>query len=116
MPGYPRERSSRGANPRDVAPALQRRERLLGFTAGAVPPHQPMRGWLVGGEQVNCRDSPMLTDSKDRISLLRRLLAERILVLDGAMGTSIQTFDLTADDFGGPGLEGRNENLVLSRP
>ncbi len=58
----------------------------------------------------------METAAKDRIALLRRLLRERILVLDGAMGTSIQTLDLTAGDFGGPDLEGCNENLVLTRP
>jgi hypothetical protein len=30
-----------------------------------------------------------------RLAALERLLAERILVLDGAMGTMIQTHDLT---------------------
>src|SRR5438309_4193015 len=44
------------------------------------------------------------------------LLRERILVLDGAMGTQIQAADLTADDFGGPELEGCNEHLVVTRP
>ncbi|HXI90332.1 MAG TPA: homocysteine S-methyltransferase family protein, partial [Blastocatellia bacterium] len=48
--------------------------------------------------------------------LLEELLAERILVLDGAMGTAIQARHLTADDFGGAQLEGCNENLVLTRP
>ncbi|MBV9743072.1 MAG: methionine synthase, partial [Acidobacteriia bacterium] len=43
-------------------------------------------------------------------------LAERVLVLDGAMGTMLQQMHLTADDFGGPALEGCNENLVLTRP
>jgi 5-methyltetrahydrofolate--homocysteine methyltransferase len=47
---------------------------------------------------------------------LRELLRERILVLDGAMGTMLQQANLTAEDFGGPDLEGCNENLVLSRP
>src|ERR1700676_3586132 len=47
---------------------------------------------------------------------LRELLRERILILDGAMGTMLQQVDLTADDFGGPHLEGCNENLVLTRP
>src|SRR5271157_164315 len=47
---------------------------------------------------------------------LRELLAERILVLDGAMGTMLQQRDLTAADFGGPALEGCNENLVKTRP
>jgi 5-methyltetrahydrofolate--homocysteine methyltransferase len=47
---------------------------------------------------------------------LRELLRERILVLDGAMGTMLQQQDLTAADFGGPHLEGCNENLVMTRP
>ena len=44
------------------------------------------------------------------------LLRERVLVFDGAMGTNLQTLGLTAADFGGPGLEGCNDHLVLSRP
>ncbi len=44
------------------------------------------------------------------------LLNERILVLDGAMGTMIQQRNLTAADFGGAQFEGCNENLVLTRP
>jgi 5-methyltetrahydrofolate--homocysteine methyltransferase len=47
---------------------------------------------------------------------LRELLRERILVLDGAMGTMLQQANLTADDFGGAHLEGCNENLNLTRP
>jgi len=43
-------------------------------------------------------------------------LATRVLVLDGAFGTWVQARDLTADDFGGPDLEGCNEHLVLTRP
>jgi 5-methyltetrahydrofolate--homocysteine methyltransferase len=54
--------------------------------------------------------------ANDRIVALKRALAERILVLDGAMGTSIQALDLGPADFGGPELEGCNENLVLTRP
>src|SRR6185369_10157939 len=52
----------------------------------------------------------------DRSRLLQAQMNERILVLDGAMGTAIQALDLNADDFGGPALEGCNENLVLTRP
>lgn len=44
------------------------------------------------------------------------VLKERVLVFDGAMGTSIQALGLTAADYGGPGLEGCNDYLVLSRP
>ena len=47
---------------------------------------------------------------------LRDLLRERVLVLDGAMGTMLQQASLDADDFGGPDLEGCNENLVMTRP
>lgn len=47
---------------------------------------------------------------------IKALLRERILVLDGAMGTMIQARNLTAADFGGPELEGCNENLNLTRP
>src|SRR6267154_4163777 len=47
---------------------------------------------------------------------LRDLLSQRILVLDGAMGTMLQQRNLTADDFGGAALEGCNENLVRTRP
>lgn len=49
-------------------------------------------------------------------SALRELLRERILILDGAMGTMLQQAHLTAADFGGSHLEGCNENLVLTRP
>jgi 5-methyltetrahydrofolate--homocysteine methyltransferase len=42
--------------------------------------------------------------------------AERVVVFDGAFGTGIQSRNLTADDFGGPDLEGCNEMLVLTRP
>ncbi len=43
-------------------------------------------------------------------------LERRVLVFDGAMGTSIQGYELTADDFGGASLEGCNDYLVISRP
>jgi 5-methyltetrahydrofolate--homocysteine methyltransferase len=44
------------------------------------------------------------------------LLARRVLVFDGAMGTSLQGMGLVAADFGGPALEGCNDHLVFSRP
>ncbi|HUG40799.1 MAG TPA: homocysteine S-methyltransferase family protein [Longimicrobiales bacterium] len=43
-------------------------------------------------------------------------LKGRVLVFDGAMGTSIQTRGLTAEDFGGASLEGCNDYLVVTRP
>jgi len=44
----------------------------------------------------------------------RQQLRERVLIFDGAMGTSIQDRNLSLDDF--QGKEGCNELLVLSRP
>src|SRR5437763_7829883 len=41
---------------------------------------------------------------------------DRVVVYDGAFGTYMQQKGLTADDFGGPALEGCNEMLVLTRP
>jgi len=45
-----------------------------------------------------------------------RAVAERVVIFDGAMGTNLQLAGLTADDFGGPDLEGCNELLVVTRP
>ncbi|MEI8080949.1 MAG: methionine synthase [Actinomycetes bacterium] len=45
---------------------------------------------------------------------LRAALRERVLVADGAMGTMLQAYDLTLDDF--QGHEGCNEILNVTRP
>jgi 5-methyltetrahydrofolate--homocysteine methyltransferase len=47
---------------------------------------------------------------------LTQALADRILVLDGAMGTMIQAAGLGAADFGGDRYDGCNEHLNLTRP
>ena len=52
----------------------------------------------------------------ERASLLREAFERRILVLDGAMGTMLQSRGLTAEDFGGAQYEGCNEHLALTRP
>lgn len=58
-----------------------------------------------------------------RYQLLKATLSERILVLDGAMGSLIQQYNLTEDDFRGTqfanhqcALKGNNDILVLTRP
>jgi len=43
-------------------------------------------------------------------------LKERVLVFDGAMGTTLQTMNLTEADFGGKHLVGCNDCLVLNSP
>lgn len=47
---------------------------------------------------------------------IAELLKHRILLLDGAMGTSIHQFNLGENDFGGEKYEGCNEYLVITRP
>jgi len=48
------------------------------------------------------------------LSSLLDVLAHRVVVADGAMGTMLQSADLTLDDFAG--LEGCNEILNVTRP
>jgi 5-methyltetrahydrofolate--homocysteine methyltransferase len=55
-------------------------------------------------------------DRDTRVRLLRDLIASRVIVLDGGMGTSIQDLNLTADNFGGPDYEGCNEFLNITDP
>ncbi len=43
-------------------------------------------------------------------------LAQRVLIYDGATGTNIQRYKLTAEDYGGQATEGCNEYLVLTKP
>src|SRR6266446_4651594 len=57
-----------------------------------------------------------MRDLNESAKALRELLSQRILVLDGAMGTMLQQRELSAADFGGAALEGCNENLVRTRP
>jgi 5-methyltetrahydrofolate--homocysteine methyltransferase len=57
-----------------------------------------------------------MTTPAERLQALTEILERRVLVLDGAMGTMLQQRGLTAADFGGPELEGCNENLVRTRP
>ncbi|MCI0415070.1 methionine synthase [bacterium] len=52
----------------------------------------------------------------ERGKQLLQLIREKIVVLDGGMGTMLQSYDLSASDFGGPDYEGCNENLNLTRP
>lgn len=58
-----------------------------------------------------------------RLQILRQLLTERVVVLDGAMGTMIQNLSLTEDDFRGQrftdyhmDIKGNNDILVITRP
>lgn len=65
----------------------------------------------------------MNPDAMSRAATLRSLLAQRILVLDGGMGTMIQRHKLTEADYRGErfadfphDLKGNNDLLCLTRP
>jgi 5-methyltetrahydrofolate--homocysteine methyltransferase len=64
-----------------------------------------------------------MTDRTQRLTALRASIAQRILVLDGAMGTMIQSYALDEQDFRGErlrahpkDLRGNNDLLTLTRP
>ncbi len=57
-----------------------------------------------------------LPQASDSAKALQVLLRDRILLFDGAMGTSIQACNLDAAAFGGPDYDGCNEHLVLTSP
>lgn len=64
----------------------------------------------------------------DTLRQLQQLARERILILDGAMGTQIQQLDLSEEDYGGHGAgcacrhhsekpqKGNNDLLILTQP
>lgn len=56
-------------------------------------------------------------------AILKKLLSERIMIIDGAMGTMIQKHKLTEEDYRGErfrdyahSLKGNNDLLVLTQP
>jgi 5-methyltetrahydrofolate--homocysteine methyltransferase len=64
-----------------------------------------------------------MSDTTDTASALRAAARERILVMDGAMGTEIQNLKLTEEDFRGERFrdhahdqKGNNDLLILTQP
>src|SRR5947208_8820864 len=74
------------------------------------------REMTTGDPIFNVPVPPRPADLDARTAALHAALDARVLVLDGATGTALQAVQLTADDFGGPDLEGCNENLCAVRP
>ena len=56
----------------------------------------------------------VIDEATERSVALRGALAERIVIADGAMGTMLQAYDLTDEDF--DGHDGCNEVLNVTRP
>src|SRR5215210_8266437 len=65
-----------------------------------------------------------MSTQSNRIPSLHRLLAERIVIIDGAMGTTIQEYKLSEEqfrgerfkDWKGKDLKGNNELLNITQP
>ena len=64
-----------------------------------------------------------MSDRITRLTALNEALQQRILILDGGMGTMIQAYKLEEEDFRGErfadwpsDLKGNNDLLVLTRP
>ncbi len=64
-----------------------------------------------------------LSDRSARLNALQQALKERILILDGGMGTMIQSYKLEEEDYRGTrfadwpsDVKGNNDLLILSRP
>ena len=64
-----------------------------------------------------------LSDRNARLQALQKALSERILILDGGMGTMIQSYKLEEADYRGArfadwpqDVKGNNDLLILSRP
>ncbi|MBE7374746.1 methionine synthase [Pseudomonas lopnurensis] len=64
-----------------------------------------------------------MTDRNTRLQALQQALEERILILDGGMGTMIQSYKLEESDYRGErfadwpsDVKGNNDLLLLSRP
>ena len=81
-----------------------------------------LRLWALqerGNEDASQREASVTTaslQSGDELHPYVRATRERVVVYDGGAGTTLQRAGLTADDFGGPDLEGCNELLNLTRP
>ena len=64
----------------------------------------------------NSKNDNLNNNYKESYYLLKNDLDNKIVMIDGAMGTMIQQHKLTAEDFGGEKYEGCNDYLVLTKP
>jgi len=77
-----------------------------------------MSGWHIS--QRNDVDGARVSNKTE---MLQQQLAQRIMILDGGMGTMIQSYKLSEQDFRGSrfadwpsDLKGNNDLLVLTKP
>ena len=95
--------------------AQGRHGRLLTHGSSLWRPAPPRQAYACDahGRRTRTR-TPRLAAMSSRSDLLRRALAERVVVADGAMGTMLQAAEPSLDDF--QGHEGCNEILNVTRP
>jgi 5-methyltetrahydrofolate--homocysteine methyltransferase len=55
-------------------------------------------------------------EKENKMNDFLKLLKERVIVFDGAMGTNLQVQNLTLEDYGGAQFEGCPEYLLISKP
>ena len=72
-------------------------------------------GFFIALPRMSGARQDEMTETRTRSPYLEAI-DRRVLVYDGAMGTNIQRYNLSAEDFGGKSLEGCNDHLVLTRP
>jgi 5-methyltetrahydrofolate--homocysteine methyltransferase len=92
---------------------------------------QDMVGWLykiwlllaTGSSCLQIKSGDTEVNVANRVAMLHKQLAQRILVLDGGMGTMIQGYRLEEKDFRGErfvdwpcDVKGNNDMLVLTQP
>src|SRR5262249_13573127 len=109
-----------------VSPARPAAERRSKPRARCAPSPHRGEGWGEGGRMTPeaAMSMPMSSMPISRTEqTLRRLAAERILVLDGAMGTMIQALGLDEQGYRGARFDawnrevrGNNDLLILSQP
>ena len=80
-----------------------------------------LQAWYADDLQIKFADTEV--NVANRVAMLHKQLAQRILVLDGGMGTMIQGYRLEEKDFRGErfvdwpcDVKGNNDMLVLTQP
>ncbi|WP_455382679.1 methionine synthase, partial [Salinispira pacifica] len=106
-------------NPVDSTPERGGKER----PAAAVGTPTMAPAPAVGSSTASGSEKPAAKPRPDARKQLHEMMKRRILILDGAMGTMIQTYRLSEEDFRGDrfadhpsALKGDNDLLCLTRP
>ena len=93
------------------------------FHAEPRKARQPFRFAIIDAPLPHAFQGVTMSDRSARLQALQQALKERILILDGGMGTMIQSYKLQEEDYRGTrfadwpsDVKGNNDLLLLSRP